>query len=445
MTISAVTSAGLGTLIGEFGPKYFGKGINAKCPLLKSGKLKKCDPDGDEYTVTLYPVSNHATGFILDGGRLSKGGSGIQVKARALPSVLFSRLEQGRAAAKMNVSPHKRIKMLDQEMNVRAKDCGRIMNRAIIGGSVVPQASATWSGTASNSTVTVDFLDITLFREGMAVDFTDTSASLAYVVRVTSVTPAAKGSSTANVAGSVAFINDVVDPATDAVIALGATAVATDDVFRIRGASAGFGAASTLTGALCNSFDDIAGAGAALVFMGQTPASMAPGYNWRGNYRPLSAAYSQEAMMAFASHIGTVSEESPDVAVCHTQMAAAHAASGDYHGAAFGVSAGLSASRTRTIESSTDKYGNVYKSSGLEMAGAEVVKDDNVSPDRIIFFNTEFTKLCVWAEMGPDEEGGNAQLLGRTYYTTEVQFSALFNLVTDERSTVGVFAGITGL
>lgn len=445
MSISALTSDSLGTLIGEYGPKYMGKGINSKCVLLKSGKLKKVEPDGREYTVTLYPTAHHSTGFVLDNGRLPKGGSGAPLLAREMPAVLVSRLEQGRAASKMKISPHDRIRALDKEMKVRASDCGRIMNRAIIGGSQVPQATASWSGTAADSTVTISFLDITLFREGMAVDFVDTSLALAYVVRVKAVTPAAVGSNSANVAGTVEFINDVVNPATDAVVALGAVAVAVDDVFRIRGATAGFGASSTLTGALCNSFDDIAGAGATSTFMGQNPASMGIGYNWRGNSRSLGAAYSQEAMMAFAAHIGTVSEESPDVAVCHTQVAAAHAASGDYHGAAFGVSAGLSAARTRTIEQSVDKYGNVYKSSGLQMAGAEVVKDDSVTADRIIFFNTEFTKLAVWSEMSPDEEGGSAELLGRTYYNKEVQFSGLFNLVTDERSTVGVLSGITGL
>jgi hypothetical protein len=444
MTISNVTAASLGTLIAEFGAEYFGRGINQRAPLLKSGALKKTDPDGEEYVATLYPSANHSTGFLLDFGRLPVGGSGAPVKARALPSVLMSRLEQGRAAAKLKLADRQRTKLLDQEMKERAADCGRILNRALIGGSINPQAGATWSGTAANSTVTVPFLDVSLFREGMAVDFIDVSATLAYTVRVTGVAFAAIGANSANVAGNVSFINDVVDPATNAVIALGATAVATGDSFLIRGSTAGFGAASTLTGAVCNSFDTMTGSSPSASFMGQDPATMGVGYNWRGNYLSLGAAYSQEAMMAFASHIGTVGDDMPDVAVCHNQTAAAHKASGDFHGAAFGVTAGISASRTGPIEKSLDKYGNVYEDDGLRMAGAKVIQDPSCQIGRIIFFNSESTRLCVWAEIGPDMEAGDPQLLGRTFYTTEVQFSGLYNLVTAKRSSTGILDGITG-
>ena len=62
-----------------------------------------------------------------------------------------------------------------------------------------------------------------------------------------------------------------------------------------------------------------------------------------------------------------------------------------------------------------------------------------------IFFNTEMTRLAVWAEMSPDEEAGSATLLGRSRYTNEVQFSGLMNLITDQRSSVGILDGITNL
>lgn len=444
MTISNVTSASLGTLIAEFGAEYFGRGINQKAPLLKSGNLKTTDPDGEEYIVTLYPSANHATGFLLDFGRLPVGGSGSPVKARALPSVLMSKLEQGRAAAKLKLADRQRTKLLDAEMKERAADCGRTLNRAIIGGSVVPQAAATWSGTAANSTVTVPFLDVSMFREGMAVDFIDTSLALAYTVRVTAVVPGAKGANTGNVAGDVSFINDVVDPATNAVIALGATAVATNDTFQLRGATAGFGSATLISGAMPNSFDSMTGPLPSASFMGQDPATMGVGYNWRGNYLSLGAAYSQEATLGFHSHIATVGDDAPDVAVMHPQTAAAHRASGDFHGAAFGVTAGLSAGHVAQIQKTVDKYGNVYEDDGLRIAGAKVVQDPNCQAGRIIFYCSEYTKLCVWAEMGPDMEAGDPQLLGRTFYTTEVQFSGLYNLVTMKRSSTGILDGITG-
>jgi hypothetical protein len=445
VTVSSVTLSALGQLISEFGGHYFGKGINSKSPLLKSGNLKTVDADGSEYTVTLYPTANHATGFALDGGYLPVGGTGIQVIARAMPTVLVSKLQQGRAASKMKIKGKERTKQLDVEMKQRAADCGRILNRALIGGSMTATAiSSIWSAAGATGEMTATFTDVSMFREGMAVDVRDVSASVAYTVRVKSI--AAVGAGSSYVAGSVTFINDILSPATNAVVNIADLTPTTSDIFELRGATAGFGGASALQGALPNSFDSMSGSsGATASFMGVDPSTVGPGYGWKGNYKSLGAAYSQEAALGFLSFLGTVSDEQPDVIVCHPQTAAAHAASGDFHGAMFGVSAGLSASRTRGIERSTDKYGNVYEDDGLRLGGAKVVQDPNCQPGRLIMFSSEHTKLAVWAEMGPDSEGGDAVLLGRTYYTAEVQFSGLYQLVTDARNTVGILDGISNL
>lgn len=450
MTISTVTASSLSTLIGEFGPKYFERGINQASPLIKSKLLPKTDPDGEEYVVDLFPSASHATGVILDAGRLPTGGSGSPVKARALPAVIVSVLSQGRAASKMGLSDDRRTRLLDQEMKERSADVGRILNRAIIGGSISPQAGTTWSATSANATATVSFLDISLFREGMAVDFIDLSSSKGYVVRVTAVTPSAVGANSANVAGTVSFINDIPDPSTSSVVALTDTTIATGDSFQIRGATAGFGGSSTLQGALLNSFDSMAGgaagASATASFMGQDPATMGVGYNWRANYLSAAAAYNQEIALGFAARIATVSGVAPDVVVMHPQLAAAHKASGGQQSAAaFGMTAGISSHYTRSLDSSVDKYGNSYEDDGLRLSGAKVLQDPNCQPGRAIFFNSEYTKLCVWSEMGPDEEAGESVLLGRSFYTNEVQFSGLYNLVTDKRSTVGILDGFTSL
>lgn len=447
MAINTVTAAALSTLIGEYGPDYFQVGINNANPLIKSGLLKKEDPDGDEYIAVLYPGANHATSVTLDGARLPQGGSGSPLKARAMPGVVVSVLSQGRAAAKMKLSDDRRTKMLDAELKERAADCGRIINRAIIGGSITPFTANAWSSTAANGTLIADFVDVSLFREGMAVDYVKT-ADKSYVIRVQSVVFQAVSSASGNIAGRVTFINDVPHPdGVTGVVPLTATATATTDIFGIRGGYPGFGGTTSLSGALFNSFDTMSGSAANAVasFMGQDPATMGIGYNWRANYLSLAAVYSQEAMLAFAARIGTVSDMAPDVAFCHPQTAAAHRASGDFHGAAFGVSAGLSAQRPMNLDKTIDKFGGSYKGSGLQVAGAEIVEDPSCQPGRVVFFNSEMTKLCVWAEIGPDEEGGDPVLLGRAYYTTEVQFSGLYNLVTDKRSTVGVVDGITNL
>lgn len=445
MTVSPVTSANLSTLIREQGSRYFGVGINQAAPLIGSGLLKKKKCSGDEWTETIFPSASSGTGFVLDRGYLPVGTSGLQAKARYMPTFAVANIDMGRGASKLNLSVEQVTSQLDAEMKERAQDVGRNINRALHGGTVVPQATATWSGTAANSTVSIDFVDVSLFRPGMAADFIDTSATLAYVVRVLSVTPAAKGSNSANVAGTVSFINDVPNPATGSVVALGATGVAVDDVFRVRGATAGFGAASALQGAIPNSFDDMAGSGAAASFAGIDPTTAANGpYNWQGHSFAIAAAYSQEAMLGFAMRLAAQSGVSPDVCVMAPLVAAAHAASGDYHGAFGGVSAAISAGRPKSL-STTDKYGNVYEDSGLRVVGAKVMIDPNCPATSAVLFNSEFTKLGVWSEVGPEEEAGDAVLLDRTRFASGVQFSGAYQLGTAKRSSVGVMSGITGL
>lgn len=447
MAITSLVASAMSTLVNEIGPQYFQYGINNASKLLKSGKLKKVDADGDEYVVLLYPGSNHATGFVGDGGRLPTGGSGAPLKARGLPSIIVSQVSQGRAAKKMKLSDAQRTRMLDAELKTRAADCGRQLNRAIIGGSITPNNNNAWSSTAANGTLSADFLDISLFREGMAVDYVKT-ADKSYVIRVQSVTLGAVGAASANIAGTVVFINDVPDPSTGAVTALTATATATTDIFGIRGGYPGFGGTTTLSGNLVNSFDSIAGSAAKAVasFMGQDPATMGIGYNWRANYLNVAGVYSQEAVLGFAARVGTVSDVSPDVAVAHPQTCAAHRASGDFHGAFAGVTAALSpGSRPMNLDKTIDKYGQAYAGSGLAVSGAEIVEDANCQPGRLILFNSDYTKLCVWEEMSPDEEAGSSELLNRTFYSSDVQFSGLYQLVSDKRASIGILDGFTNL
>ncbi len=445
MTVPSNISSNLSSLLSEAGPKYFAAGQSTKAPLLASNALKKLPVDGEEFVATLYPVDNHAMGFAIDGGYLPVAGSGLPVKARAMPTALIAQIGMGAIAAKMRLPVEQRIRQLHLELKNRAAAAARQLDRAIIGGGQAPQAGTTWSGTAANSTATVSFLDISLFKPGMAVDYLD-ATSTSFVVRVTAVTPSAVGANTANASGTVSFINDVPNPATGSVVALTDTTIATGDTFRLRGYSAGFGGALTAVGAMPNSFDDMAGSSTYnTTFMGVDPSTAANGpLNWVAHYLSLGAAYSQEAASAFHSRVASMSDCPPDVVVCHPQTAAAHRASGDFHGGAFGVSAAISAGNVQTLGRSVDKYGSVYEDDGLRMCGARVISDQNCQIGRVIMFDSEHTKLGVWAEMGPDEEAGDAELLDRTYYKRAIQFSGLYNLVTDLRSSVGILDGISG-
>lgn len=449
MTISSAVAANLGQLIKEFSPAYYARGINQASPLLNSGQLKKEDADGDEYVVTLFPSANHATGWLLDGGRLPAGGGSLPVKARAMPRAVVSVISQGRAAAKMGLAASKIIKMLDAEMKERSADVGRSLNRSLIGGQISPSTTTSWSAAgAPNSTNSLDFIDVSLFRPGQAVDYVR-NGDKSYIVRVTAVAPKAVGGNSANVGGTVSFINDVPVPDGTTIPTFTAATVTTSDIFAVRGTfpgpSAGIGGTTTAQAARSNSFDDMAGSTTFnTIFMNVDPA-VSTDVNWVAQYLNLNAAYSQEAALAFAARIATFSDATPDTCVMHPQLAAAHRAATDFHGGAFGVSPNLTAGRPLSLDKSTDKYGAHYDDDGLRVSGAKVIQDPNCMATRAIFFNSEWTKLAVWAEMGPDGEADDPVLLGRTFYTNEVQISGLYNLVTDKRSTVGILDNITGL
>jgi hypothetical protein len=429
----------LSTLINEFAPERYENAINNAAPLLGSGALKKVPVPGDEWRHTIYGGAVSSTALVRDGGRLPVGMTKIPHKLIEQPCNIVSILTMGRRATKSRMSDDGLSELFDSALEESSEDCSRVLARSLHGGAVSPQAGTTWSGTAADSTVTINFLDISFFKPDAAYDFVDTSESLAYVVRCTDVVPAAVGANSDAVAGSASFINDVPNPATGSVVALGATAVATADVFRIRGETAGFGAASTTVDTALNTFTDISGTAA---LHGKAATDIA---GHRGATKALAAAYSQEAIVQFMGRMHTMSGHMPDVAIMHPQMGAAHMAHSGQQAAVFGLTAGLSAARPMQLDKSFDKFGNVFEKGGLTVGGAKVVLDPNHPATAITLYNSEKTKLAVWDEMGPDEEAGDSLLLGRQFFNNECQISGGYNLVNYRRSTVGVITGITGL
>jgi hypothetical protein len=406
VTISSNVSSALSTLIAEAGPEYFTTAMANASPLLKSGLLPQEDTEGEEYVVTLYPTSDSSTAFVLDGGVTPNGVADLPLKARALPAIIYSQITMGRVAMKAKLSDGAHTRQLDAQMKKKSADVARQLNAALHGASIAPQNTATWTGTASGSTVTIPLADVRLLRVGQAVDFLDASASKAYVIRVQSITPAAR-TNTVNVAGDVAFINDVPNPATGSVVALTDTSVTTSDFISLRGTTVGFGGSNADQGALINSFDKISGASPAAAFMGVDPAVNGLGYGWVGNYINIGAAFSQESVLAFAARVATVGGESPECAVMHPQTAASHRASGDIHGAGFGLATGVSAGRPMPLDKSGDKFGRAWEDDGLRLSGATVLQDPNMMIGRVTLFDGDTTKIAKWSDIMADEQSGD--------------------------------------
>jgi hypothetical protein len=448
----AAGTAGVGAyqplagLINQFAPGRFRNTVNTESPTIGTkGVMERVPAKGSELIIYAAAGTQSSTTWIRDFDPLPKGTSMTPFKGTVQPSSVMQVLRIGREAWDSTVDDGELVKLFSRTLQLAAEDAGRHVGRGIFASvGANPQAGATWSGTAANDTVTVPFLDVTMFRPGMAVDFLDISGPASFVVRVVSVARAAVGAASANVAGNVVFINDIISPVTGAVIALTNTTVATGDSFRLRGNVAGFGAASVTprTGNPLISFDDIAGSGAALALHGIDPANL-PG--WVGALQTVAVAYAQENVAAFAMRMKSDGAKWFTHVIMSPQLGAAHAASGQSVGTAFGVTGALSAARPMTLEQSYDKYGALGEDSGMRLLGRPIIIDPNCNATDIVLHCNEVTKLAIWKELQPEQEAGSPLFVDRDLNTYSSQISGRMQLFTDDRKSTGIMRGWTGL
>lgn len=449
MTIAPLVMSALSALLHENAEGKFESTINNESPLLGSGALEVDeDQEGGEWTHEVFVGAHQATSFVVDYGNRPKGSAFTPIKARALPVLVTSTFSMGLAASMAKLSDKGLSKLFASSLDAVADDCARHLTRGILGGSISPNAGATWTGILANSTVTVAFLDVSLFKPNASYDFDDLDLGFTYVVRCTAVTPAAVGANSINIAGNVSFINDVVNPATNAPLALGSTTVATGDIFRLRGNSDGFGQNTSITFSnAITSFDKIAGSGASTA----TVHGIAPGIvpSWIGHTQAMaSAAYSQEAILAVMMRVQTYGGKMPTHMIYSPQAAAAHAASPGVHGAVFGVSSlAVTAETPRTVDRSADKYGNMSDGhdSGLRIGGKPIIIEPNQPATTITGHNSDTVKLACWKKMGPEQEGENSLFVNRTTASVESYITGLYELTVQKRQTVMTVTGLGSL
>lgn len=442
MALPNVTVSSISGIMAEFGPLVFINTVNSTSPLIGSGVLEKVPQDGEEIVVPADVGESPATGYVQDFGRRPNGQTTTPVKARYTPSVTTTAVELGVMAAIAKMADKQLSELLEFKLKASATSNARHTGRGVYQGRINPQTAATWSGTAANSTVTIPFLDVSMFREGAAYDFVDTTAALSFVVRCTQVTPAAVGSNSANVAGNVSFINDVINPATGAVVALSATAVDATDILALRGTFPGFGGSNVaVAGAALNSYDDVAGSGAALTFGGIAPANL-PG--WQGQTMALAAAYSHEALLQFGSRLQARSGEMFTHALMNPLVAAAHRIQAGSFGAVYGLTAQPTAQRPQNLSANADKYG---QSGGLSLQGRPVLEDPNCPATIVVLHNKENLKLGVWREAEPEylTEDGGVVWTNQSTMSISSHFTTAIQLFTGKRSSIGVVTGLTNM
>ena len=458
MAIASVTFGNLAELVKEFAPAKYATAVNMAVPVLADNVIKKADPDDSSVLVYGLPDGMSSTTFVEDLGDLPLGIANTPFEGKAIPKPLVSVIRLGRSVSNAKMPDAKKATILDAHLEAGARNTARQLGRGLFGGTVSPDATADWdTGGGADTTVTLDFEDISLFRVGQAYDYVDVSASKSYVVRCTGITPKALTNS-ANVAGTVDFINDVKDVSGNVqwindTNASGGTAitVATGDKFALRGTftsssfSAGYAGTATASGNALTSLDDICGSGASANIYGINASTN----NFKGQTVAASAPYSQELVLSFLAQMELYSDMGPNQVVMSPKLAAAHAASAGLHGALlYGSTTGLPSSGQvggfvqKNVEKSMDKYGSAAK---LTVRGLPITVDPNCPASTIFMFNDTTLKLYQWREMGVVDEEGNGIRVLDDKYGFQIQIAGECELVSHERRDCGSISAITGV
>ena len=468
MTIAPVTFGALAELVKEFAPAKYATAVNMAVPVLADNVIKKADADDSAVLVYGLPDGMSSTTFVADLGDLPLGVANTPFEGKAQPKPLVSVIRMGRSVSNAKMPDAKKATILDAHLEAGARNTARQLGRSLFGGHITPQSfpsSAVWSGTGDlDSELEADFEDISLFRVGQAVDFVDDSDSKSYVVRVKSVKPKTVGTASANVAGTVVFINDVLDTSgndqhINASNTLGGTAITatTSDRFALRGTytesnfANGYArdkasVALLKTGNALTSLDDICGDGASDDIYGIN----ATDNNFKGQTVDAgSAPYSQELILSFLAQMELYSDIGPNQVVMSPKLAAAHAASAGLHGAMlYGSAAGIPATGAvggvgrKDIEKSMDKYGSAGK---MTVRGLPITVDPNCPANKLFLFNDTTLKLYQWREMGVVDEEGNGIRVLDDKYGFQIQIAGECELVAHERRDCGSISGLDGV
>lgn len=446
MAQTAVSNTALSTLVKEFLAPMADAAQDEASMLLSSGELSKQDGMVTEWTATVWPPGGQGV-IAADNQRLPNGVASIQGLARQMPNAILQVISQGAIAADLQINTSTAMTQLNQELKQRASAMGKQLARAVVGGTVSPNATGTnWSGTAANSTLTAcPFDDISLFEINCLYDWVSATSSLSYRIRCTDVLSAAGVAASALVAGTVSFINDDPNPATGTVVAFGSATILTTDIFALAGTYAGYGGSAT---ALTNgpvSFDTYISASAATLVHALSPTAN-PQLNWRSPTRALATTFSQEAVLGFKGLVKQRGGGISTTAFMHDQVAAALQASTGVQGSTFGFSAGNVAGRPMPLAQGTaDKYGSGVAPKTLQLIGMTAVAESNCPVGRVFVYDKANTKVGEWKKLGPRDAGdGITVYADRNFYSNGMQLDARFSLLSSLRASVGALTGITG-
>lgn len=416
----AITFNEIASLVARFGNAVVNEEANMASTFIGKNVIKKEKQSGTVGIVNIKAGGIESTKFLADGATLPLGANKSIQQLAYHPKALFSRLSVPRIAALTCVSKQDGVNLVKEQMATCGEDLGRTLGRAVFNTSLGAVAiTADGNGTfGATGIATIGVADPSGYRIGAAVENLEDSAgppatplwgvvtdidyetgsgpTVTFQLYVDSQlqTTANNGvNATSPLIPSVPRIN-------------GTTATGVDAMTSVMDAASGVLAAGSLGTA--GNYDNIAAAA---------------GYEFTGNDGPVAAPITIAAMDLVSAKIQRRR------GLGWTEVVMNSLTLNKYLNL-------LQADRRFRAGDSLDSAKNPATSM---YQGKPVIVDENMSDDKILFFNNKDVKLAEWRNFGPDSDGKDAAMVSDTSFVYDTQMFGMYNLRITRRNGLAVY------
>lgn len=414
----AITFNEIASLVARFGNSVVNEEANMASTFIGKNVIKKEKQSGTVGIVNIKAGGIQSTKFLADGATLPVGANKEIAQLAYHPKALFSRLSVPRIAALTCVSKQDGVNLVKEQMASCGEDLGRTLGRAVFNTSLGPVAiTVPGPGTfGALGIATIGVADLSGYRIGAAVENLEESTPVTPTPLWGVVTDIDYDDSTVTFQLYVdsqltEIAEDLVNSASPLIPStpriIGTTSTGVDAMTSVMDAASGALAAGSLGTA--GNYDNI--------------GTSALGYDFTGNDGPVAAAITIAAMDLVSAKIQrrrglgwteVVMNSLTLNKYLNLLQATRRFRSGD------------------ALDSANSPATSMYQ-------GKPVIVDENMSDDKILFFNNKDVKLAEWRNFGPDSDGKDAAMVSDTSFVYDTQMFGMYNLRITRRNGLAVY------
>jgi hypothetical protein len=414
----AITFNEIASLVARFGNSVVNEEANMASTFIGKNVIKKEKQAGTVGIVNIKAGGIQSTKFLADGATLPVGANKEIAQLAYHPKALFSRLSVPRIAALTCVSKQDGVNLVKEQMASCGEDLGRTLGRAVFNTSLGPVAiTVPGPGTfGALGIATIGVADLSGYRIGAAVEnLEDSGAPVVPLWGV--VTDIDYDDSTVEFQLYVdSQLTDIAVDGTNATSPLvpttpriiGTTSTGVDAMTSVMDAASATLAAGSLGTA--GNYDNI--------------GTSALGYDFTGNDGPAVLATITIAAMDLVS-----AKIQRRRGLGWTEVVMNSLTLNKY----------LNLLQSQRRFRSGDALDSANSPATSMYQGKPVIVDENMSDDKILFFNNKDVKLAEWRNFGPDSDGKDAAMVSDTSFVYDTQMFGMYNLRITRRNGLAVY------